>query len=380
MYTQEAVLDLVELIYASSFDRTVWPQVLDRLRRVMGASGTDFCSFDLSKPSTTISHSNGIVDAAFQHEYLTHFIHLDPWVVAARERHLFTAGTVGVGEQLIRTSDLKQTSFFNDFGRRYEYTGGITAIIGGDGVKGSALNICRGLNRSFGDDEVQLLRTLMPHLKRALQVHEKMADCDSRAHAFQDALNLLVTGALLVDQSCRVLFANDAARGILAEQDGLTVRKETLAAHSARDTAFLRTLIGGAGATVTGNGLLSGGVALLARPSGRRPLQLTVAPPPPRDEIWGLRRPCAVVFVVDPEATPEPDVALLARTYGFTRAESEIVRLILLGQSIQEIARSLDLTGHTVRSYFKQLFAKTGTHRQAEFVRLMMMSTLRKRP
>lgn len=379
MYTQEAVLDLVELIYASSFDRTMWPRVLDRLRLVMGASGTDFCSFDLSRPSTIITYSNGIVDAAFRHEYLTHFIQADPWVVAARRHNLFKAGTVGVGEEVVATSDLKKTPFFNEFGRRYDYVGGITAIIGGDGVKGSALNVCRAPNRSFGAEEVRLLRTLMPHLERALQVHEKIADCDSRVHAFEEALNQLVTGALLVDQSCRVLFANHAALAILAEQDGLTLRKDALEAHTARDTAFLRTLIGGAGETVTGKGLLSGGVALLARPSGRRPLQVTVAPPPPREEIRGLRRSCAVVFVVDPEATPEPDVALLARTYGFTRAESEIVRLVLLGQSIQEITGSLDLTAHTVRSYFKQLFAKTGTHRQAEFVRLMMMSTVRKR-
>jgi DNA-binding CsgD family transcriptional regulator len=375
MHTQESVLQLVELIYSSACDPTVWPRLLENLRRVVGASGADLCSFDLAKPSAAISHSNGIIDAAFQKEYVADFILCDPWVTAARNRGLFASGTVGIGESLITTAELKRTAFYNEFGRRYEYSGGLTAIISGDGTRGSALSLCRATNRVFGTAEERLVKTLMPHLQRAFQVHDRMSELENRERAFHDALNRLATGAMLVDQSCRVLFVNEAAQSTLAERDGLTVDRGMLCAPRPRDTKQLRNLIGGAAATSAREGLLSGGLMLLGRPSGRRALQVIVAPAPPREEVQSFERPCAVVFVTDPESTSAPDVALMARVHGFSRAEADVARYLLQGQTVQEIARSLYLTGNTVRVHLKQLFAKTGTHRQAEFVRVMLMNS-----
>ncbi|TDE40674.1 helix-turn-helix transcriptional regulator [Antarcticimicrobium sediminis] len=62
--------------------------------------------------------------------------------------------------------------------------------------------------------------------------------------------------------------------------------------------------------------------------------------------------------------------------YGLTRSESQIAHEILGGRSIAEAAKTRNLSPATVRSYMKQVFSKTGTHRQGELISLYFSSIL----
>jgi DNA-binding CsgD family transcriptional regulator len=62
--------------------------------------------------------------------------------------------------------------------------------------------------------------------------------------------------------------------------------------------------------------------------------------------------------------------------YGLTRAERAIAHELLSGQSITETAEAKGLSSATVRSYIKQVFAKTGIHRQSELISLYYTSIL----
>ncbi|WP_319823923.1 helix-turn-helix transcriptional regulator [Thalassovita sp.] len=62
--------------------------------------------------------------------------------------------------------------------------------------------------------------------------------------------------------------------------------------------------------------------------------------------------------------------------YSLTRSESMIAHEILKGLSIAEAAEANNLSQATVRSYMKQVFAKTGTHRQSELISLYFSSIL----
>ncbi len=64
------------------------------------------------------------------------------------------------------------------------------------------------------------------------------------------------------------------------------------------------------------------------------------------------------------------------RAYALTRSESLTAQEVLNGRSPTEMAEAMGLTVATVRSYLKQVFAKTGTHRQSELVSLYYSSIL----
>lgn len=62
--------------------------------------------------------------------------------------------------------------------------------------------------------------------------------------------------------------------------------------------------------------------------------------------------------------------------YKLTKSERLIAHEILKGRSLTQAAVETDLSIATVRSYMKQVFAKTGTHRQSELVSLYFGSIL----
>jgi DNA-binding CsgD family transcriptional regulator len=56
--------------------------------------------------------------------------------------------------------------------------------------------------------------------------------------------------------------------------------------------------------------------------------------------------------------------------------EAGLALQIARGRTLTEAALALKLSEQTARTYSKQIFAKTGTHRQAELVRLILTSVV----
>jgi DNA-binding CsgD family transcriptional regulator len=60
--------------------------------------------------------------------------------------------------------------------------------------------------------------------------------------------------------------------------------------------------------------------------------------------------------------------------------EAEVASRLAAGMGPSEIGEALGITVYTVRGHLKQLFTKTGTHRQAELVRVILAGPARIRP
>lgn len=103
----------------------------------------------------------------------------------------------------------------------------------------------------------------------------------------------------------------------------------------------------------------------LARDNGR-PLLLTIA-----KMVVDQCSPQACVMVTDAAADYRTHIRPLADTFGLTAVETRLVMQLADGSSVQEAALRLRLKVETVRTYLKQIFQKTGTHRQIELIGLM---------
>ena len=64
------------------------------------------------------------------------------------------------------------------------------------------------------------------------------------------------------------------------------------------------------------------------------------------------------------------------RAHAITRSEALVAHEVLNGRSTAEAATATGLSLETVRSYLKQVFCKTGTHRQSELISLYYSWTL----
>jgi DNA-binding CsgD family transcriptional regulator len=78
----------------------------------------------------------------------------------------------------------------------------------------------------------------------------------------------------------------------------------------------------------------------------------------------------ALVLITD---LATPALALperIAAVLELTAAEGRLVAQLIAGRELASAAERLDISIHTARSQIKSVFAKTGTHRQAELVAL----------
>ena len=143
---------------------------------------------------------------------------------------------------------------------------------------------------------------------------------------------------------------------------------EQLRCDDGAHAEHLRQLI--ARASEAGAAEASGGSLELAGARGN--MRAVVAPLPVPAPTVSEPRPAAVLFVGAPEDSDAERAQGLRELYGLTQAEARIAARLARGQRLSEIAGELEISINTVRGHLKQVFAKTGTHRQAELVRLVL--------
>lgn len=72
------------------------------------------------------------------------------------------------------------------------------------------------------------------------------------------------------------------------------------------------------------------------------------------------------------QCRPEWGEGMLREAYGLTAAEERLALLILHGLQLGEAEVALGIRHSTARTHMKRIYAKTGTRRQVELVRLLM--------
>jgi DNA-binding CsgD family transcriptional regulator len=78
------------------------------------------------------------------------------------------------------------------------------------------------------------------------------------------------------------------------------------------------------------------------------------------------------LFVTDPDRNACSPIAWLQQRFGLTAAEAVFAGEVVAGAGIQAAADRLQISRSTGRTHLGRIFEKTGTHRQAELVRLIL--------
>jgi len=68
---------------------------------------------------------------------------------------------------------------------------------------------------------------------------------------------------------------------------------------------------------------------------------------------------------------PAPPESVLRRVFELTPAEARLAQKLACGDSLEQVAQSLDVKMTTARSQLAAIFAKTGTCRQAQLVAIL---------
>ena len=371
MNRRDQLLRLIERVYAAPGSAEGWQRFLLDLYTSFHGAGASFISHDFTSHEASVAVTAGFAPEDIR-RYEAHWAALDPWATSPGVRHL-PSGAVAVGEQLVTHAEMKRTAFYNDFGRHYDAVRCITGTIEIEDRRVSVLSVNRSEKcAAFGEEETLVLRELMPHLQRALQIHRRLVDAQALADGSTSALDLLAHGILLLDTAGRIMFANRTAEEILRARDGLMVHQKVLFGARASETTALRKAIAEAVATSRGEGTGAAGLVLIGRPSGGSPLRVLVTPVAQRHVLMGSPGAAACVFITEPQRSPVPAGTHLRCVFGLSAAETRVATALLDGESVDSLADRLCISRNTARTHLQRLFAKTGTSRQADLIRVLL--------
>lgn len=368
--SQDLVLKLVGLVYDAGADPSRWPAFLTLLAdSTRGASAAMYT--DLSFRSSSV-WSIVRIDPAAVKAYQEHYVTLNdltPLRLTSLEE-----GGVATRRAWCSDGEMLRKEYYNDFLGPQGMFHSLTGLIFRRETSTTNIDVFRPYGaEAFDHEEVELLRTLMPHLKRSLEIHRRIAALEQQQKATEAAIDLVPIGVVL-QGLLGTVSVNVAARVILAQRDGLRLGPHGLEAVRWSENQRLQLLIAQACETSRGKGLSAGGSMSVSRPSMLRDFAVMVCPMPPGESVFGGCPGHAAVFITDPEAQVETVEEVTRRAFALTAGEATMAALLVKGKTVKEISDELHISVATARTHLKHIFAKTGTHRQSDLVRLLVMS------
>ena len=230
----------------------------------------------------------------------------------------------------------------------------------------------------WGSDQIKMIEHLLPHLRHFVRVRQALINAEALGASLPMLMDNTRIGAVHLDRRGRIVAANDRARDILLQGDGLFDWDGVLRARLPADNARLKKLL--AGALPALGGEVTGGSMTIRRSPHLPRLVLQVNPVTVRQMDLSPGRVAALVLVVDPVSQPRIDPDLVAEALGLTVSESRVAVSLAEGKTVQDIVAETRRQESTVRTLIRRIYDKHGITRQADLVRLVLSLAELSRP
>ena len=367
---QDSLLSLVGLTYDAAQDPGKWGLYLQALADAVGGKGAILIHHNLKSGGAVLE--NVRIDPEALALYNAHYHAHDLWALSHRASTLTLAESVTPDQQFVPRAELQRSEFYCDLVSRFDMSRMVVMTLAPPippNMTFRGITLFRSEHdREFGAAEVSFLQALVPHLRRAFEIHDRLSRAGRERATLLEALDALPCAVFVVDAQGAVLAANHAGGNLTIGLEGVGIVRGELLTGSPEATRWLRQACAGIG---DGHTALpgAGGAIALRRSSSPVPVQMLVAPlGSSLPMVASASRAVALVFVSDPLRDRPPSEALLRCYYGLTKAEAEIGARIAVGRSLEEIAAERGTTIETVRWYNKQVLAKTCCASRAELV------------
>ena len=244
-----------------------------------------------------------------------------------------------------------------------------------DDVHKAAIAILRDKNAgAWKKGDIRVINEIVPHLKRALDIHSEFTRLRMQQDAMMKGLDRLVIGLIMYDRNAHAVYINPTAKAIIKSHPALALNGDGLLLNAAEDNKNLhQTILDTANIEPEDSWKQSVSIGI-THPDVVAPLPLLVTPIhahllTSELDFEGAR---VAVFLSDPNLQQPISVNNLVSVYKLTPSEAEVAISIANGHSIEDIARTSHHSAHTIRSQLKSTFRKTGVSRQSELIKLLL--------
>ena len=365
----QKILKAVEGLYEAALTPDRWPVALDRIGDLLGQASVLLTAFDHQENVLGRSFTSRIAPYSLE---LFHTLYNTPESNPRLGRnYLQPVGKLVFAREVCDQVTFIKSGVYADCYRPEGLLDEVSVILHKTKTSMAGLAIMRQERSGpFNSEDISLIQVLIPHLQRAVQILSHIEKLSVGYNALSDALDHMEFGIILVRADGRVSVANRVAQDIARQNDGLSLSPNGLTAFNPAEAERLHRLI----AAAIRQSALSGGTMSLSRPSRRRPLTLLICPLAERG-LDGLgHHGGAAIFITDPERKTDAPLKRIAQVYGLTQREAALAILLTQGQDLREASTHLGVSQSTTQTHLKRILEKTGTHRQAEVVALILRS------
>lgn len=360
---------LVAAIYDAALEPARWSAVLDRCRQFVGGYSASIFSKDVAGINARLFHHDGRLDPYWARLYFERYAQLDP----ANAGHLFAEL-----EQPISTADIfdvdefRESRFYREWVEPQGLVDFISAPIEKSGGWAAMFGVFRHQRDGMVDDAARRrMQLLVPHIRRAVLIGKVIERGNEEVASFGDALDGLAAGMFLVDARGRVVHANAAASAMLAEGTAVSSRDGRIVAADRVAATALAEVFAAAGEGDAAVGVRGISVGIEGRDGDNYVAHVLPLTSGARRSTGMSYAAVAALFVhratLDTPAMPE----VIAKRFGLTLSELRVLVAIVQVGGVAETAEALGIGEATVKTHLHRVFAKTGTARQADLVRLV---------
>ena len=369
------VEDIIHSMYRAGAGLASWTEPLQKVATDFDLWIARLFALDRRNGALLFSHEAGPGSPRASSGWLHGYYRTDPFValVAGAEEGRWVGCDAHFDDAYVANSAFFQR-FLLPSGGRYSYG----AKLAEDDTKSIVMLLRRTPERGhLAREERQQLQRIGLHLENAIA----MRNTFNRGDALEYDIMLLERARqplLVLDANRRIAWRNTAGAALLQrgdlvfDRDGFAVCRDD--ASDADFVLALRALVLAQAVDNPANESWERQGLWLKRERKASVLASLVAL-----RSQGVTRafgnvPLALLLVYETGSERELDPELLIGTFDFTPAEARVASRLASGLSVREIAADAGVSSSTVRSQLHMLFQKTGTKRQGELVRLLLLA------
>lgn len=365
--------ELVAALYQAAAGKIRWRAALDPLAAALGCWTVYLTGIDRPGGSIAFLHQGGPAPPQALLAYLNGYHSLDPGLALLRAK---PAGKWLHYHEYFDDSFVAGNRFYQEFllpfGARhlsgvklFESSGKIVHFLA-----------VRGLDAPvWSDAELALLDRLKCHLMRAMQIDEHLQHTASRMNVAETLLEQFWQPVVLLDRNRAIVYRNRSAGQMLRAADCIVDRNGRIGCRHPSDHLELGAALDMLDAEehrATSLRKVRRRIVRLRRATDNGVMSVVaIAISAPASIGAAGGSPLALLVFHDPTVVARPDPFILGEAFGLTPAESRVAVQLTQGRRAEDIAVANGVSIATVRSQIKALFHKTGTHRQADLVRIL---------
>lgn len=361
---EEQLLALISAMYDAAMDSSQWPSALQGLADFMQSQAATFWVLNGGGQPALTEFSFVNFDPVFINNYLDGMSAFDP-TVSYLVNH--PDAPVIHCSQYLTEREIDRSEYYDWHLRhsdtRYRLTGQICPAP--DIQAGITLHRTKKTGR-FQANDLSVFNLIYRHLERSLRIGYRLETLGAMQSTMAALLDRNHVSLALLDGRRHVIYFNRKMERLFRAGDGIALMKSSLVLqwHEA-NTRLARVLANAAEG--------AGDFIPVRRPSGERDYLLFATPIPDKQTTFSMHQARICVAVIDTGQDAQMPLERLKLAFGLTHAEGLLAALLGAGLDLKSAATRLHIEYGTARARLADIYEKTGTHRQAELVRLLWL-------